>query len=211
VDPQKKSLGASERDEEERSAWRECVRRFVEANFVEANELVFVDECGTNIALTRLYARAPKGERAYGKAPRNWGKNVTLIAAMSAQGMGASMSVEGATDGAAFQTYVEHFLLPTLKKGQVVLMANLQVHKSSQVRELIEVVGASVLFLPAYSPDFSPIEEAFSKIKGILRTIEARTHEALMEAIGIALEAVSRQDALSWFGHCGYDVTDQSL
>jgi transposase len=179
--------------------------------FVEANELVFVDECGTNIALTRLYARAPKGERAYGKAPRNWGKNVTLIAAMSAQGMGASMSVEGATDGSAFQTYVEHFLLPTLKKGQVVVMDNLQVHKSSRVRELIEGVGASVLFLPAYSPDFSPIEEAFSKIKGILRTIEARTHEALVEAIGIALQAVSRQCALGWFGHCGYDVTDQSL
>lgn len=106
--------------------------------FVEANELVFVDECGTNIALTRLYARAPKGERAYGKAPRNWGNNVTLIAAMSAQGMGASMSVEGATDGSAFQTYVEHFLLPRLKKGQVVVMDNLQVHKSLRVRELIE-------------------------------------------------------------------------
>jgi transposase len=206
VDTQKKCLGASERDEEERSAWREYVRRFV-----EANELVFVDECGTNIALTRLCARAPKGERAYGKAPRNWGKNVTLIAAMSAQGMGASMSVEGATDGSAFQTYVEHFLLPTLKKGQVVVMDNLQVHKSSRVRKLIEGVGASVLFLPAYSPDFSPIEEAFSKIKGILRTIEARTHETLVEAIGIALQAVSRQDALGWFGHCGYDVTDQSL
>jgi transposase len=179
--------------------------------FVEANELVFVDECGTNIALTRLCARAPKGERAYGKAPRNWGKNVTLIAAMSAQGMGASMSVEGATDGSAFQTYVEHFLLPTLKKGQVVVMDNLQVHKSSRVRKLIEGVGASVLFLPAYSPDFSPIEEAFSKIKGILRTIEARTHETLVEAIGIALQAVSRQDALGWFGHCASDVTDQSL
>jgi transposase len=106
---------------------------------------------------------------------------------------------------------VEHFLVPTLKKGQVVLMDNLQVHKSSRVRELIEGVGASVLFLPAYSPDFSPIEEAFSKIKGILRTIEARTHEALVEAIGIALQVVSRQDALGWFGHCGYAVTDQSV
>jgi transposase len=106
------------------------------------------------------------------------------------QGMGASMSVEGATDGSAFQTYVEHFLLPTLKKGQVVVMDNLQVHKSSRVRGLIEGVDASVLFLSAYSPDFSLIEEAFSKIKGILRTIEARTHEAPVEAIGIALQAV---------------------
>jgi transposase len=166
-----------------------------------------VDECGTNIALTTLYARAPRGERAYGKAPRNWGKNITLIAAMSAEGMGQAMSVEGATDGAPFETYVEHFLVPTLKEGQVVVMDNLQVHKSLRVRELIEDTGASVLFLPAYSPDFSPIEEAFSKIKTILRKIEARTHEALVEAIGWALEAVSRQDVLGWFGHCGYDAS----
>jgi transposase len=127
---------------------------------------------------------------------------------MSTEGIGAAMSVEGATDGAAFETYVEHFLAPTLKEGQVVVMDNLQVHKSLRVRELIEGTGASVLFLPAYSPDsYSPIEEAFSKIKTILRKIEARTHEALVEAIGRALEAVSRQDALGWFGHCGYDAS----
>jgi transposase len=94
---------------------------------------VFVDECGTNIALTRLYARAPRGERAFGKVPRNWGKNLTLIAAMSAEGMGQAMSVEGATDGAAFEAYVKHFLLPTLKEGEVVIMDNLQVHKSTKV------------------------------------------------------------------------------
>ncbi len=135
-----------------------------------------MDECGTNITLTRLYARAPTGERAFGKVPRNWDKNVTLIAAMSKEGMGrAAMSVEGATDGAAFEAYVRHFLLPTLKEGQVVVMDNLQAHKSTRVGKLIESVGASVLFLPPYSPDFSPIEEAFSKIKAILRSIEART------------------------------------
>jgi transposase len=127
-----------------------------------------VDECGTNITLTRLYARAPRGERAFGKVPRNWDKNVTLIAAMSTEGMGrAAMSVEDATDGAAFEAYVKHFLLPTLKEGQVVVMDNLQAHKSARVRNLIESAGASVLFLPPYSPDFSPIEEAFSKIKAI--------------------------------------------
>jgi transposase len=171
---------------------------------------VFVDECGTNITLTRLYARAPRGERAFGKAPRNWDKNVTLIAAMSAEGMGQSMSVEGATDGAAFEAYVKHFLLPTLKEGQVVVMDNLQAHKSRRVRKLIESVGASVLFLPPYSPDFSPIEEAFSKIKAILRTVEARTQETLVEAIGQALDAVRRSDALGWFSHCGYRLADQS-
>jgi hypothetical protein len=100
---------------------------------LDVRRLVFVDECSTNIALTRLYARAPKGERAFGQAPRNWGKNITLIAALSTEGVMAAMSVEGATDAAAFETYVEHFLAPTLKEGQeVVVMDNLQVHKSKR-------------------------------------------------------------------------------
>jgi hypothetical protein len=129
---------------------------------------MFVDQCGTNITLTRLYARAPRGERAFGKAPRNWDKNVTLIAAMSKEGMGAAMSVEGATDGAAFESYVKHFLLPTLKEGQIVVMDNLQAHKSRRVGKLIESVGASALFLPPYSPDFSPIEEALIEDQGYL-------------------------------------------
>jgi len=172
---------------------------------------VFVDECSTNIALSGLYARAPKGERAYGKAPRNWGKNVTLICSMGAEGIGAAMSVEGATDGAAFETYVEHFLVPTLEAGRIVVMDNLQVHKMKRVRELIEGAGAEILFLPPYSPDFSPIEEAFSKVKAILRRIGARTREALLEATSEALSAVSSTDARGWFGHCGYHVTHRSL
>jgi transposase len=178
---------------------------------VDPRRLVFVDECSTNIALTRLYARAPKGERAYGHAPRNWGKNVTLICSLGISGVGAAMSVEGATDGAAFETYVEHFLVPTLKSGQIVVMDNLQVHKSVRVKELIESAGAEVLFLPSYSPDFSPIEETFSKVKGIMRRIGARTREALLEATSEALDAVSRRDARGWFGHCGYHVPHHSL
>ncbi len=198
-------MGAAERDEAARSAWREGVK------LLDPRRLVFVDECGTNIALAPLYGWAPKGERVYGKAPRNWGKNITLIAALSAGGMGAAMSVEGATDAAAFETYVEHFLVPTLKQGQVVVMDNLQVHKSLRVRELVEQAGASVMLLPPYSPDFSPIEQAFSKVKNILRKVEARTHEVLVEAIGGALDAVSWRDALGWFEHCGYHVSDQLL
>ena len=170
-----------------------------------------MDECSTNLALTRLYARAPRGERAFGKAPRNWGKNITLIASLSTEGMGAAMSVEGATDGTAFETYVKHFLAPTLKQGQVVVMDNLQVHKSMKVREIVEAAGAEVLFLPPYSPDFSPIEEAFSKVKSILRRVGARTREAPLEATGQALDAVSRRDAVGWFGHCGYDAAPHSL
>ena len=170
-----------------------------------------MDECSTNIALTRLYARALKGERAYAKAPRNWGKNITLICSMSTEGIGAAMSVEGATDGAAFETYVKHFLAPTLQEGQIVVMDNLQVHKMKRVRDLVEAVGAEVLFLPPYSPDYSPIEEAFSKVKGILRRIGARTREALLEATSEALDTVSRTDARGWFRHCGYHFTHHSL
>jgi transposase len=172
---------------------------------------VFVDECSTNISLTTLYGRAPKGERVYGQAPRNWGKNLTLICSLSAEGIGAAMSVEGATDGVAFETYIEHFLAPSLKRGQVVVMDNLQVHKSLRVKEFIEARGAEILFLPPYSPDFSPIEEAFSKIKSILRRLGARTREALLEAIGEALDTVSRRDAVGWFGHCGYGAAHHSL
>jgi transposase len=172
---------------------------------------VFVDECSTNIALTRPYARAPRGERAYGRAQRNWGKNVTLIASLSAEGVTAAMSVEGATDGAAFETYVRHFLAPPLKEGQLVVMDNLQVHKSLRVKDLIEGAGAEILFLPPYSPDFSPIEETFSKVKGILRQIGARTREALLEATSEALDAVSRRDAVGWFRHCGYEIAYHSL
>ena len=121
------------------------------------------------------------------------------------------MSVEGATDGAAFETYVEHFLAPSLKEGQVVVMDNLQVHKSLRVKELIEARAAEVLFLPPYSPDFNPIEEAFSKVKGTLRRIEARTREVLLEATGQALDAVSVRDTVGWFKHCGYEVIHHSL
>ena len=198
-------MGASERDEQARSAFREYVK------LLDWRDLVFVDESGTNITLAPLYGWAPKGERAYGKAPRNWDKNITLIASLSAEGLGAAMSVEGATDGAAFQTYVKHFLVPTLKTGQIVVLDNLQVHKSLKVRELIEGAGASVLFLPSYSPDFSPIEGAFSKVKNLVRKAQARTQEALIEAIGDALDAVSRRDALGFFEHCGYHADGQLL
>jgi transposase len=205
MEPKKRSMGASERNEEPRSAFRERVK------LLDPRRLVFVDESGTNITLAPLYGWAPKGERAYGKAPRNWEKNITLIASLSAEGIGAAMSVEGATDGAAFETNVELFLSPTLRKGQIVVMDNLQVHKSLRVRELIESAGASVLFLPSYSPDFSPIEGAFSKVKNIVRKAQARTHKGLVEAIGIALDAVSRQDALGIFEHCGYHTRDHPL
>ncbi len=171
---------------------------------------MFVDECGTHTSMVRRYARAPKGERAYGSVPRNRGKNTTLVASLSLEGIGETMAFEGATTKAVFESYVEQVLAPSLRAGRIVVMDNLGAHKGERVKELIEARGADLVFLPAYSPDFSPIEEAFSKIKALLKKAAARTREALIEAIGRALEAVTAQDARGWFVHCGYAVGDQA-
>jgi transposase len=201
---QKKSPLAQERDEEARGLWRWLAARF------DARRLVFVDESGFHTSMTRLYARAPRGQRAYGKVPRNRGKNETLIASITFEGaMGASMTIEGATDAAAFEAYVEHFLAPSLEKGQVVVLDGLGAHRTDKVRELIEVRGADLLFLPSYSPDLNPIEEAFSKIKNIVRKAGARTREALVEAIALAISALTLEDVAGWFAHCGYHPQDQ--
>ncbi len=162
--------------------------------------------------MTRLYARAPRGKRAYGKVPRNRGKNTTLIAAITLQGgMSESMAIEGATDALAFEAYVEHFLAPSLEEGQVVVLDGLGAHRTEKVRELIESTGADLVFLPSYSPDLNPIEEAFSKIKQLVRKAGARTRQALLEAIGRALAAVTPEDAAGWFAHAGYEPRDQPL
>ena len=178
----------------------------------DARRLVFVDESGFHTSMTRLRARAPKGKRAYGKVPRNRGKNTTLIAAITLEGgMGESMTVEGATDAKAFEAYVEHFLAPSLREGQVVVLDGLGAHRTDKVRGLLEGRGADVVFLPSYSPDLNPIEEAFSKIKQLVRKVDARGREALVDAIGRALAAVTTEDAAGWFAHAGYRAQDQSL
>jgi transposase len=143
--------------------------------------------------------------------PRNRGKNTTVLSSMSVRGMGPSLTVEGATTSAVFEAYVEQVLAPTLRKGQVVVMDNLSAHKGERIRELIEERGCELIYLPSYSPDFNPIEEAFSKIKGLVRKAEARTKEALLEAIGWALSAVTTDDARGFFEHCGYRMSVQSL
>jgi transposase len=203
-------MGALERDEFLRAAWRVMVAEQVEAERL-AERLVFVDEMGTNTSLSALYAWAKKGQRAHCSVPRNRGKNTTVLSSMSSEGMGPSLTVEGATTSAVFEAYVEQVLAPTLRRGQVVVMDNLSAHKGERVRELIEERGCELLYLPSYSPDFNPIEEAFSKIKGLVRKAEARTREALVEAIGSALSAITAKDAHSFFEHCGYRTTVQSL
>ena len=199
-------MGALERDEFLRAAWRVMV-----AEQVETEQLVFVDEMGTNTSLSPVYAWAKKGQRAYWSVPRNRGANTTVLSSMSLRGMGPSLTVEGATDTVVFEAYVEQVLAPTLHRGQVVVMDNLSAHKGDRIRELIEERGCKLIYLPSYSPDLNPIEEAFSKIKGLVREAEARTREALVEAIGKALSAVTTEDIRGFFEHCGYRMSVQSL
>jgi transposase len=181
------------------------------AQSLDARGLVFVDEMGTNISLSPLYAWAKKGQRAHCSVPRNRGANTTVLSSMSLRGMGPSLTVEGTTTSVVFEAYVEQVLAPTLRRGQVVVMDNLSAHKGERVRELIEERGCELLYLPSYSPDLNPIEEAFSKIKRLLRRAEARTKDALVEAIGWALSAVTSRDARAFFEHCGYRMPVQSL
>ena len=172
MEPKKRSLGAGERDEFLRAAWR-----LLFAGRVDAERLVFVDEMGTNVSLSPLYAWSRRGKRAYAKAPRNWGKNVTLLASITAGGVGPCLAVEGATTRGVFEAYLEHVLAPTLWAGQIVVLDNLSAHKGGRVREIVEGLGCELVYLPPYSPDLNPIEQAFSKVKGLLRRAEARTPE----------------------------------
>ncbi len=174
------------------------------ATTVEPERLLFVDECGTHTSLAPIYGYAPRGERLRLSVPRKRGKNTTLLSSMSLEGMGASLAVEGATTARVFETYVEKVLVPSLEPGQIVVMDNLGAHRPKRIRELIEQRGCELVYLPAYSPDYNPIEEAFAKIKNLLRKAAARTKEALVEAIAAALSAINAQDARGFFEHAGY-------
>jgi transposase len=186
------------RNEEERAAWREAVATR------DPQQFVFVDESGTHTALTRLYGWAPHDQRASGSVPRNHGKNVTLVAALTPNGLQTPWMIEGAMDTETFEWYITEQLAPSLSPGQVVVLDNLSAHKAASIREALEVRGCSLLYLPPYSPDFTPIEQAFSKLKAILRGLGARTREALEEAVRLAIEAITRADAAAWFAHAGY-------
>jgi transposase len=201
-------VGATERDEWLRAAWQVMV---ADGAGIDAERLVFVDEMGTNTSLAPLYAWSRRGERAFASVPRNWGANVTLLASMSAGGMGPCLAVEGPTTREVFEAYLKGVLAPSLKPGQLVVMDNLSSHKGPRVRELIEEKGCEVLYLPPYSPDLNPIEEAFAKLKALLRRAGARTREALIEAMGRSLDAVTASDARGFFEHRGYRATAHLL
>lgn len=169
-------------------------------------DLVFIDETGVNLAMTRRYGRAKKGKRAYSKSPYNRGTNVTMIGAIATTGFLAPFTFEGWTNQEAFLTYITQVLVPELWSGACVVMDNLPAHKATKVRAAIESVGASVKFLPPYSPDFNPIENCWSKLKEFLRTQESRTREELDSSINKALNLITDKDIVGWFTHCCYYV-----
>lgn len=181
-----------------RAAWPE------QSAGIRPEDFVFVDESGVNRAMTRTYARSLCGTRAFGSAPRNGGDNVSILGALCLRGTLESMCVNGATDGRVFLTYLKDVLVPRLWPGAAVVMDNLGAPKVKGVRELIEGAGARLLCLPPYSPDFNPIEMAWSKLKNGLRKTAARTTQALDRAIGEGLRAINAQDARGFFKHCGY-------
>ncbi len=178
---------------------------------VNLESLVFVDEMGLHTSLSAVYGYAPRGQRLCLSVPRNRGKNTTLLSSMTTGGMGPSLAVEGATTARVFETYVEKVLAPSLHTGEVVVMDNLGAHRPRRVKELIEGQGCELLYLPAYSPDYNPIEEAFSKVKSLLRKAAARSKETLIDALGAALSSVSSADARGFFEHAGYRPLGQLL
>ena len=196
----KKVFRADERDRPDVQKKRREFQQ--ELATLDAERLLFVDESGATTAMARLYGRAPQGERVYGSAPGSW-KSMTLISGMRLGGVVAPFVFRGATDTDAFRTYAEAVLAPQLRQGDVVIWDNLKPHKNHEAVEAVERAGARVLPLPPWSPDLTPIEKMFSKVKGVLRTLAARTTETLTSALGTALRRVCPKDILGWFQSCG--------
>ena len=197
----KKSLIASERNNYKR-AW--FWRRLKE---LDVRRFRFIDEAGSNLSLTRRYARAPRGERITESVPRNYGQQTSIISAVGLSGAAATMTVEGAVDTTIFNVYVEQVLRPTIAVGDILILDNLSAHRASCSERMAAEQGATVVWLPPYSPDFSPIELMWSKIKAALRAAKARTREELERALVAALALVTPEDCEGWFKHCGYRVT----
>jgi transposase len=168
--------------------------------------LKFIDEAGANLAMTRLYGRAPRGERVTESVPRNYGLQTSIISTLGLDGVEATMTVEGAVDTEVFNVYVREVLGPVIKPGDILVLDNLAAHRASQIEQVAQERGAEVIWLAPYSPDFSPIELMWSKIKAALRAAKARTHEELERALVAALNLITQDDCLGWFNYCGYQV-----
>ena len=190
-------MAAAERDEVARQDWRDV------AETLPARRVTVIDESGTHLDMTSRYSRAPRGERAYASQRRNTGKNMTLLAGITLDGMTAPFVVEGSVTTAVLETYFRAVLCPTLHPGDIVILDNLSAHHAPAVTQILIDYGCQVLFLPAYSPDFSPIENAFAKIKDILRRLRAQTVDALLDAIAEALQSITPWDAIGYFTYAG--------
>jgi transposase len=173
---------------------------------VDPADLLFLDETSTPLTLTPLRARAPRGQRAMGRVPRGKRPHIAWLATLTVTGLGESLVVNGTVDGRVFVAFVERVLVPSLRPGQIVVLDNLSVHKSTRARTLIEQAGCQLVFLPSYSPDFNPIEQAFAKVKQALRRVEARSWERLVTAIGEALPTITAADARAFFADAGFPV-----
>lgn len=196
----KKTLHADEQGRPDVQKKRRSFRRKVKQ--IEPQRLIFVDETGVTTAMTPAYAWSPRGERADASAPGAW-ESVTVIAALGLDGVRAPLMFPGCTNAATFESYIEQVLVPTLHEGDVVVFDNLSAHLGSAVAEAIEGTGAKVLPLPPYSPDYTPIEEMFSKVKEFLRRVAARAKGDLYNAIGDALREVTDPDIIGWFQNAG--------
>ena len=173
---------------------------------MEVGKLVFIDESGTNTGMTRLYGRAPRDKRVVDYTPDVRFERTSIISSVRLDGDIVPLVYDGALNGELFKAYINQCLVPTLREGDIVIMDNLTSHKVKGVVEPIIAVGAKVVYLPHYSPDFNPIEMMWSKIKAYLRKIKARTKELLEMAIADALDCISTSDILAWFTECGYSI-----
>ena len=198
IDAKKKTTVAREQDQEERAAWR------TEAIALDPAVLVFLDETSTPTTLTPLMARSPRGQRAIGIVPLGRREQVSLLATLTPNGFGAALSIPGAINRNAFDSFIIKMLIPTLRQGQIVLCDNLPVHKRARAREALEAAGCTLRFLPRYSPDFNPIEQAFAKLKQNLRRASARTIDTVIDATGVAMTTVTANDARAFFADAGF-------
>jgi transposase len=185
-------------------ARRRCLW-WVWQRFMSSTSLVFLDETGVTTNMTRRYGWGPKGERLVDSAPHGHWKTTTVVAGLKASGVIAPFVLDGAMTGETFLAYVKEVLAPELEPGEAVVMDNLSVHKVKGVEEAIRAVGATVLYLPSYSPDLNPIEQFFAKLKALLRKTAARTKEALWEAIGRHLDEFTPEECENYLAHCGYE------
>ncbi|MCA1628519.1 MAG: IS630 family transposase [Acidobacteria bacterium] len=201
----KKSLFASEQDRPDVKAARDVW--FESFADVKLKELVFLDEFGATTNMTRRYARGPRGERVVCKTPHGHWKLLSTVAAMSVDGILSACTFDDAIDTEMFVAFTERMLAPKLRPGQIVVMDNLPAHRSLKIDALVQAAGARVLRLPAYSPDFNPIEMAISKIKSLLRKLSRRSIDPLHDAIGLALNSITAGDAANFMRHCGYLAT----